>query len=81
MWSCMNSVMMALLSLRVSQRNWSRGADTSYLRVDGKTLAALLHLVIICLLLLIRFKFNKYIISCNSSRHVLCTQIGASVAR
>jgi len=45
MWSCMNSVMMALLSLRVSQRNWSRGADTSYLRVDGKTLAALLYLV------------------------------------
>ena len=41
----MNSVMMALLSLRVSQRNWIRGADTSYLRVDGKTLAALLYLV------------------------------------
>jgi hypothetical protein len=40
MWSGINNVTMASLSLQLAQWNWITRADAGYLQVDGKTLCS-----------------------------------------
>jgi hypothetical protein len=40
MWSGINNVTMASLSLQLAQWNWITRADASYLQGDGKTLCS-----------------------------------------
>ncbi len=40
MWSGINNVTMASLSLQLAQWNWIAGADARYLQGDGKTLCS-----------------------------------------